>query len=123
MKKPLHVKPNFYSYCLEPMKIIAKEFGYNLLVHGSLNRDMDLIAVPWSDTPKDELNLIKALDMYLRDVYMETKDDYMHSVLPGGRNAYVINLNRASKWNNFNDAEYYFDISVTPLGEIKKKPE
>jgi hypothetical protein len=103
------------------MKIIAKEFGYNLLVHGSLNRDMDLIAVPWSDTPKNELNLIKALDMYLSDSYMENKEDYLHSVLPGGRNAYVINMNRTSIWNNYNDAEYYFDISVTPLVVLSKK--
>ena len=32
---------------LPPMRRAAKEAGYTLAVHGSLNRDIDLIAVPW----------------------------------------------------------------------------
>lgn len=114
MKKPIHVKPNFFSYCFEGLKTIAKEFGYNLVIHGSMNRDLDLIAIPWVDKPKDEFNLIKTFDMYLRNTCMEKKEDYLHSVLPGGRNAYVINLNRGGAWNNYTDEQYYLDISVTP---------
>ena len=26
---------------------VAREMGYALALHGSMNRDMDLIAVPW----------------------------------------------------------------------------
>lgn len=32
---------------LPPMRRAAKEAGYALTVHGSLNRDIDLVAVPW----------------------------------------------------------------------------
>ena len=32
---------------LPPMRLAAKEAGYALAVHGSLDRDIDLIAVPW----------------------------------------------------------------------------
>lgn len=32
---------------LPPMRRAAKDAGYALTVHGSLNRDIDLVAVPW----------------------------------------------------------------------------
>ena len=55
MSKPLHAKPNIYAYYFEALKAIAKEYGYNLVVHGSMNRDLDLIAIPWVNDPKPEL--------------------------------------------------------------------
>ena len=120
-EKPLHVKPNLYTYFMESMKMIAKEHGYNLLIHGSMNRDLDLIAVPWVDDPKPEVDLVMALDMYLNNKTSEDKDGnippaYLHSILPGGRNSYVINMARHGEWNNYEkDLQYYLDISFTPL--------
>lgn len=123
-KKPIHVKPNLYTYFMEEMKAIAKEHGYNLLVHGSMNRDLDLIAVPWVDNPKPELTLIHQLDMFLSGTWTKSSDDteesnkkvYGYSVLPGGRHSYVIQLARQGEWNNYErDLEYYLDISFTPL--------
>lgn len=32
---------------LPSLRRVAKEAGYALAVHGSLNRDIDLVAVPW----------------------------------------------------------------------------
>jgi hypothetical protein len=119
--KPTHVKPNIYTYMMEGLKDIAKVYGYNLLVHGSMNRDLDLIAIPWIDEPRPEIDLIQALDFYLtgkiRDVVSgNAKDAYMFSVLPGGRNNYVIEMARSGEWNNYQeDKQYYLDISVTPL--------
>ncbi len=42
---------------LPAMRRAAKEAGYALTVHGSLNRDIDLVAVPWVDEvwPKEAL--------------------------------------------------------------------
>lgn len=34
---------------LPPMRRVAKDCGYALTVHGSLNRDIDLVAVPWRE--------------------------------------------------------------------------
>lgn len=34
---------------LEPMRIAAKDVGYAITVHGSLNRDVDLVAIPWRE--------------------------------------------------------------------------
>lgn len=47
MNKPVHAKPSLYAYYFYELKVIALQFGYNLCLHGSLNRDMDLIAIPW----------------------------------------------------------------------------
>ena len=46
---------------LPPMRRVAKDAGYALTVHGSLNRDIDLVAVPWVDICDGEDRLIQAL--------------------------------------------------------------
>lgn len=33
---------------IEPLREVARRYGYALGVHGSLRRDIDLIAVPWA---------------------------------------------------------------------------
>ena len=127
--KPTHVKPNLYTYFMEGLKIIAREHGYNLLVHGSMNRDLDLIAIPWVDDPKPELELIQSLNEHLtghrKGKLPEDTDDsrllmgYNHSILPGGRSNYVIQMARHGEWNNYEkDLQYYLDISVTPIAVI-----
>ena len=121
--KPVQAKPMFYACLLFPLQEIGKGMGYNLVVHGSMHRDLDLIAIPWTDNPAPEMELIQAFDNYLRGASYETKEKYLHSVLPGKRNSYVINLNRSSHYlgyanEHFNyhvDEKYYLDISITPL--------
>lgn len=114
--KPIHAKPSLYAYYFYELKELAKEFGYNLVLHGSLNRDLDLIAIPWVDEPKDDFLMIQAFEKHLTGIYSEQKEHYMFSILPANRKSYVINLNRGGKWNNYLDEQYYIDISVTPFG-------
>lgn len=116
-QKPVKAKPVFYACCYEPLKVIAKEMGYNLLINGSLSRDFDLVAVPWSDCPKDPLCVVVAFDKYLRGVHYDeisANSGYLFNVLPGGRRSYVIQLNRGGNWNNYLDEQWYLDISFTP---------
>jgi hypothetical protein len=116
--KPTHAKPQLYAYYFLQLKEIAKEFGYNLVVHGSMARDLDLVAIPWVDDPKDEMELIHALHKHITGhVAAEghEKEIYMFSKLPGGRHSYVINVNRGPKFS-MEDPQYYIDISVTPKG-------
>lgn len=115
MSKPIKVKPSFYAYCFEALKGIALKHGYNLVLHGSMDRDLDLIAIPWVDNPKPELEMIQAFEMNLRGVNGRGLTHYMFSVLPGGRTSYVINLNRGGKFNDYKDEEYYIDISITTI--------
>ncbi len=85
-----------------------------------MNRDFDLIAVPWIDEPKPHIELLDAFCEYLGVPKNNGFTGYMHSVLGGGRNVYCINLNRGGKFNGYLDAQYYLDISITPL-VIEKK--
>jgi hypothetical protein len=35
------------DHILEPMRRVARDAGYALTIHGSLARDIDMVAVPW----------------------------------------------------------------------------
>ena len=120
--KTTHAKPQLYAYYFLQLKEIAKEFGYNLVVHGSMNRDLDLVAIPWINEPKPEIEMIEALTNWVGGEL----DKSLIGTLPGGRTAYVINLNRGGYKKNaegliidpiefVEDPQYYIDISVTPI--------
>ena len=87
-----------------------------------MNRDLDLIAIPWINEPKSELEMIEALTNWVGGEL----DKSLIGTLPGGRTAYVINLNRGGYKKNaegliidpiefVEDPQYYIDISVTPI--------
>lgn len=117
--KGIQTKPMLYAFYLNELQAIAIEKGYNLVLHGSLQRDCDLIAIPWTNEPRPRLELIQAFHMKLRDACYPEEKNYMYSVLPGGRHSYVINLNRGGysvDGENYTpDPQYYLDISVTPF--------
>ena len=120
MDKPKHFKPGLYAMFFEQLKDIAREYGYNLLIHGSMNRDLDLVAVPWVDDPRPEQDMIKEFQEYLTGVTLKRPNgEVAYTTLPGGRHSYVIDLNRGNRhgeWVRFYDEQYYLDISVTPCG-------
>lgn len=53
----------FYQSILPALRDTARDHGYALALHGSQRRDLDLIAVPWTDTYSDRDVLAKALAM------------------------------------------------------------
>lgn len=113
--KEIVSKPQLYAVFFHEMRVVAREHGYNLCVHGSLARDFDLVAIPWVDEPSDELALVKALDEALTGASLDSRDAYGFSVLGGGRHAYIINLNR-SRVSGSADPQWYIDLSITPNG-------
>lgn len=40
---------------------VARKHGYALAIHGSLQRDFDVVAVPWSVRPSDPMEVINDL--------------------------------------------------------------
>jgi len=129
--KQIHAKPSYYAIMFEPLKEIAFKYGYNLVLHGSLNRDMDLIAIPWVDEIKHHLDMINEMadfiggKLHLRN---KTKDDNgeikgeVFSVKPHGRICYVIDIYRGGYVSGagftdltyFEDPQTYIDISIIP---------
>ncbi len=120
-KKPIHVKPGMYALFFIELKEIALRYGFNLVMHGSMNRDMDLIAIPWSDEMGDEQEMIKEFQLYLTGYTVVTPEGRVHfTILPGNRHSYVIELNRGNRkgeWCRYEDEQYYLDISITQVGK------
>jgi hypothetical protein len=118
--KITHVKPAMYSYFYYELRVIALKYGYNLVLHGSLNRDLDLIAIPWFESLGDMELMIKEFAEYLKGDVMEMTEK-QKNCFPHGRLSYVINMNRGHTWDK--DEQYYIDISVIPFHEAKLKEE
>lgn len=111
--KPIHVKPAFYSFCYEQMKDVASKYGYNLLIHGSMNRDCDLVAVAWVNEIGVVDDMVSEIAEVLGGEVMQQTEESLNC-FPHGRLGYVVEMNRGGYWNNFDDKQYYFDISVMP---------
>jgi hypothetical protein len=127
--KPIHAKPSLYAYYFEVIKEIGKSYGYNIILHGSLNRDLDLVAVPWQETLGDKDMMIDLIAKVIGGEILMVNRSVDHikgdryNITHHGRMQYVININRDMnyKYNGmktiiteFPDPQYYIDISVIP---------
>lgn len=49
-EKPLpNLKPAMYSHRIHAIQRAAHCAGYAIAVHGSMHRDLDVVAIPWTD--------------------------------------------------------------------------
>lgn len=53
--------PKLFEKLIGPLREAARALGYALAVHGSIKRDIDLIAVPWTLDAAPERQLSEAL--------------------------------------------------------------
>ena len=72
----------FYRSIIEPMRAAARAHGYALGVHGSMRRDLDLIAAPWREGCSDKDTLAGAIHIAACGLRMET---YRWTQKPLGR--------------------------------------
>lgn len=102
-----------YAVFYPKLAEVARAHGYCLAIHGTMGRDCDLLAVPWTDAAVDALTLVKALkeaacacwwgpdvDQYYPDGSPNQK--------PHGRVAYSLHL------TDRGGEGPYFDVSVMP---------
>lgn len=88
---------------VERIREIALPCGYAIAVHGSQQRDLDLIAVPWTDGALSNRALVRAL-CQPHGPFVEG----LKSGKPHGRIAYVLHGVPGSAGVN------YIDLSVMP---------
>lgn len=111
----------YYARLAVPLQVRARELGYNLITHGSLRRDIDLVAVPWVAEAVSAADLVQALVEVVAKVIPDgakLHDDGNHPLFgqaipqqsgsdheakPHGRVAYSISL--GGTW---------LDLSITP---------
>lgn len=77
----------FLSSLLEIMRPTARNLGYALAVHGSMMRDLDVVAVPWVRDATDHKSLAHALAGAIRGTLHDSL-----SWKPHRRASYVIRL-------------------------------
>jgi hypothetical protein len=103
--------PVCYAMHYLRMAARARELGYALALHGSLTRDADMVAVPWTDAavPAEELAAAMIEESGGFIVHREDADPYDYTrrnpqPKPHGRLAWSIHLGGGP----------YIDLSVTP---------
>ena len=93
---------------LPPLRLAARGCGYAIAVHGSLCRDIDLIAVPWTEQADDEKLLVERLLGVLAG-FLGRATAQEWSDKPHGRRAVLI-------YHAGNGAE--IDLSVMPRAAL-----
>ena len=93
---------------LPPMRRTAKDVGYSITVHGSLNRDIDLVAIPWREhNVADADRLVVLLSGAIASVTGRCNPERGWTEKPHGRRARIL-----LAWCGENTAN--IDLSVMP---------
>lgn len=123
--KPVHARPSLYAFYFEVIKEIGLKYGYNIVLHGSMNRDLDLIAIPWQELLGDKNKMLDEIaESVGGHILFESDDDRKLTRKKfHGRECWVININRTIKAKycgmvteliEHEDPQYYIDISIIP---------
>lgn len=104
-------KASFYACILDDLKIAALSCGWALGIHGSLQNDMDIMAMPWTEDAADAKTLIKSLsECFNGNIFVEMNENPIYK--PNNRVVYVMRI-----WK-----DWYLDINVIEF-ERCEKPE
>ena len=93
---------------------IARTHGYALAIHGSVTRDLDLIAIPWVENCRPVEDLLRAICSTLGSAVRPDGTPAYDTVKeqPHGRMSYAIVTNGGG----------YIDLSVmTPISQFWEK--
>lgn len=106
--------PLGYVSMLPALPRAAKSKGYALAVHGSMRRDLDLVAVPWTDEAAPAQEVVDAIIAASGGFLLEREQKAVHpegwpgtrdpAQKPHGRLAWSIHLGGGP----------YIDLSVMP---------
>lgn len=109
----LNGRASFYATIFEDLKLVAHKCGWALGLHGSLQSDMDIMAMPWTEDATSIEIMIKALcDCFVDNPY-EPLNKIPHYEKPNNRVVYTILI--CSDW--------YLDINVIDIDKESKMEE
>lgn len=92
-----------HARLIEPIREVARRKGYAVAVHGSLARDVDLLAVPWTPKAASAEQLVRAVFRVVKRLEGLARLS-SHEKKPHGRQAWTI-LVQSGTW---------LDLSVMP---------
>lgn len=93
-------KRAFYAIILPDMRAAARRVGWALAVHGSEERDLDLVAVPWVKGAVPAEELVRVVEIAAVGAGRLGRREVVSK--PYGRRGYVIHVGRTA----------YVDLSV-----------
>jgi hypothetical protein len=103
-----------FAWMVPHLTEVARQFGYAIGLHGSMSRDLDLIAVPWTEAAAPAETLVEAIrdavGGFIRNDPPSDGNKYDEttrnpSEKPHGRRAWSI---------EFSGHRFYIDLSVMP---------
>lgn len=102
----------YYLALLDDIRAAARALGYAIGLHGSMQRDFDLIACPWRDDAKPAEELVEAIRVLVGGNCMLNNP----AVKPHGRRAWSIHLIDYEKQEQFGVTlgTAIIDLSVMP---------
>lgn len=122
MKEP--TRTPFFACLYHGLCVVAREHGYALAIHGTVVRDMDLIAVPWTNEAVEPETLVAALKDHLGACDYEgllrqhkhLTDDMISQILAREGNCNATDKPHGRKaWNLYLYFGAKVDLSVMPI--------
>ncbi len=115
MKPCEHDSYPIYKKLIEPLRARARELGYALAVHGTLKRDIDLLACPWVEDCASAEDLAEALRVVAHKIHghcmmkaVEYNDPWHLAGSPGDK------PHGRLTWCFYFGGPSYLDLSVMP---------
>ena len=102
-----------YAHVIPTIRDIARRYGYAATIHGSMQRDLDILLCPWTRKAQDPHKLVAAIVRKLKLYKSKVKPNPEQK--PHGRIAWSFYFDRLSAMRRVGP---YLDISVMPLKPI-----
>lgn len=97
-----------YAQLLPRIRARAKEMGYALAIHGSMNRDLDILAVPWVEEAAAPPVLVQAIAEETQSYVLGDLDKR------AGLDGPTIQPHGRLSWNLCWGGKAFIDLSVMP---------
>lgn len=103
----------WYVMAYTKLERLAWRHGYCLALHGSMARDLDLIAIPWTDDADSPEKLLASFSRFIVNKAKVTYKIGKPTPKPHGRLGYVLPIGHEG---------HYLDLSIMPRSKkiIKK---
>ncbi len=90
---PYHRAP-FYTFLIPKIRRVITDLGYTLALHGSMNDDLDVIAIPWRPDAVDYETVAEAIFNAFKGTIFEDVEIPEPWQMPHGRIAYILPIHR-----------------------------
>lgn len=104
----------YYAVTFAEIRIVAKNLGYALCLHGSLRNDLDVVAIPWIEDAADEETLVKAIVDASGGFLVCNREGHHSGKKPHGRHAWTIHFGGCSATVPPDERATYIDLSIMP---------